>query len=40
MNANVTKEGITLDLEAMIRVGIGGVQNFNAGTGIPKDPVI
>ncbi len=25
MNGNVTKEGITLDLEAMKRVGIGGV---------------
>lgn len=39
MNGNVTKEGITLDLEAMQRIGIGGVQNFDAGTGIPKGPV-
>ena len=39
MNGNVTKEGITLDLEAMARVGVGGFQNFDAGTGIPKGPV-
>jgi hypothetical protein len=40
MNGNVTKKGITLDLEAMARVGIGGFQNFDAGTGIPKGPVV
>lgn len=40
MNGNVTKEGITLDLEAMARVGIGGFQNFDAGTGIPKGPIV
>ncbi|HYJ37550.1 MAG TPA: glycosyl hydrolase, partial [Chitinophagaceae bacterium] len=39
MNGNVTKEGITLDLEAMKRVGVGGVFNFDVGTGIPKGPV-
>ena len=39
MNGNVTKEGITLDLEAMKQVGIGGVFNFDVGTGIPKGPV-
>lgn len=39
MNGNISKEGITLDLEAMQRVGIGGVFNFDAGTGIPKGPV-
>lgn len=39
MNGHVTKEGITLDLEAMKAVGIGGVYNFDAGTGIPKGPV-
>ncbi len=42
MNGNVTKEGITLDLEAMARVGIGGAQIFNvADTGscnIPQGP--
>lgn len=39
MNGNVTKEGITADLEAMARVGIGGAQIFNAGEGIPAGPV-
>ncbi len=39
MNGNVSKEGITLDLEAMKEVGIGGVFNFDVGTGIPKGPV-
>jgi hypothetical protein len=39
MNGHVTREGITKDLEAMKRVGIGGVFNFDAGTGIPKGPV-
>lgn len=39
MNGNVTREGITLDLEAMRNIGLGGVQNFDAGTGIPKGPV-
>ena len=39
MNGNVTKEGITADLEAMARVGIGGAQIFDAGLAIPKGPV-
>ena len=39
MNGNVTKEGITADLEAMARVGIGGAQIFNAGCGINPGPV-
>ena len=39
MNGNVTKEGITADLEAMQRVGIGGAQIFNAGEGIPAGPI-
>ncbi len=39
MNGNVTKEGITADLEAMQRVGIGGAQVFNASEGIPAGPV-
>jgi hypothetical protein len=39
MNGHVTREGITLDLEAMKRVGLGGFMNFDAGTGIPKGPV-
>ncbi len=39
MNGHVTKEGITKDLEAMKSVGIGGVFNYDAGTGIPKGPI-
>ncbi|KGO85941.1 hypothetical protein Q765_14020 [Flavobacterium rivuli WB 3.3-2 = DSM 21788] len=39
MNGNITKAGITLDLEAMKAVGLGGFQLFNAGTGITKGPV-
>jgi hypothetical protein len=39
MNGNVTKEGLTADLEAMARVGIGGAQIFNVGSGIPAGPV-
>lgn len=39
MNGNVTAEGVTLDLEAMKRVGIRGFQIFQVGTGIPKGPV-
>jgi hypothetical protein len=29
MNGNITREGITADLEAMARVGIGGVMVLN-----------
>ena len=36
MNGNVTKEGITADLEAMANVGIGGAQIFNVDQGVPK----
>ena len=39
MNGHVTREGITLDLEAMKRAGLAGFINFDAGTGIPKGPV-
>jgi len=39
MNGNITKEGITADLEAMTRMGIGGVINFNSAVGIPRGPV-
>lgn len=42
MHGNVTKEGITLDLEAMARVGVGGAQIFNVADNdscnIPKGP--
>ena len=39
MNGNVSKEGISADLDAMARVGIGGVQIFDAGLAIPAGPV-
>jgi len=39
MNGNITKDGITADLEAMARVGIGGAQIFNASEGIPHGAV-
>ncbi len=39
MNGNITADGITRDLEAMQKVGIGGFQIFQAGTGIPRGPV-
>ncbi len=35
MDGNVTKEGITADLEAMKQVGIGGAQMFTVSQGIP-----
>ncbi len=36
MNGNVTKDGITKDLEWMKRIGIGGFQNFDAGLTTPQ----
>lgn len=39
MDGNVTKEGLTADLEAMKKVGIGGAQMFTVAQGIPKGPV-
>lgn len=39
MNGNISKEGITLDLEAMSSIGLGGFQMFEVGTGIPKGPI-
>jgi alpha-L-rhamnosidase len=36
MNGNVTEEGIKLDLEWMQRIGIGGVQNFDAELQTPQ----
>jgi hypothetical protein len=35
MNGNITKDGITADLEAMKRVGISGAQIFNVDEEIP-----
>lgn len=39
LNGNSSKVGITADLEAMKRAGIGGVQIFNVDCGIPDGPV-
>jgi hypothetical protein len=39
MNGNVTRDGITRDLEAMQRVGLGGVLIFDGGAYLPKGPV-
>jgi hypothetical protein len=36
MNGNITKDGITKDLEWMNRVGIGGFQNFDASLFTPQ----
>jgi hypothetical protein len=38
MNGNASREGITADLEAMKRVGIGGAQIFNVDVGLPAGP--
>ena len=38
INGNVTHEGITADLEAMKRVGIGGFQLYNIAMGVPLGP--
>lgn len=39
LNGNITKEGITADLEAMRRVGIGGVLIMEVDQGAPVGPV-
>src|SRR5205085_5084068 len=39
INGNITREGITADLEAMKRAGIGGAQIFNVDVGIPAGNV-
>ncbi|MHB0998976.1 MAG: glycosyl hydrolase [Armatimonadota bacterium] len=39
LNGNVTREGITADLEAMKRVGIGGVLIMEVDQGAPLGPV-
>ncbi|MBN2162882.1 MAG: hypothetical protein JXR25_13485 [Pontiellaceae bacterium] len=42
MNGNVTKEGITADIEAMAEVGVGGAQIFNvadmSSCNVPEGP--
>ncbi len=39
MNGNVSREGITADLESMSRIGLGSVMIFDGGVFIPKGPV-
>ena len=39
MDGNLDREGITADLEALQRVGIGGVLFMEVDVGIPKGPV-
>jgi len=39
LNGNITREGITADLEAMKRAGIGGVLIMEVDQGIPAGPV-
>jgi hypothetical protein len=39
LNGNITSNGITADLEAMKRVGIGGVVIMDVDQGTPKGPV-
>jgi alpha-L-rhamnosidase len=38
LNGNITREGITADLEAMRRVGVGGVLIMEVDQGAPKGP--
>lgn len=39
MNGNISREGITRDLEGMKRVGLRGAQNFHKGGDMPAGPV-
>ncbi|RYX80646.1 hypothetical protein EON83_27615 [bacterium] len=39
MNGNISKAGITADLEAMKRIGLGGATIVNVDGGIPEGPV-
>lgn len=39
LNGNITREGITADLESMARVGIGGALIMEVDQGIPLGPV-
>lgn len=38
MNGNVSREGITLDLEAMSRIGVGGAMIFDGSDYLPAGP--
>src|SRR5437764_2673948 len=39
MNGNVSREGITKDLEAMKRIGLGGFEAFHVTDSMPAGPV-
>ncbi len=39
MNGNITKEGLTADLEAMKQIGLGGATIVNVDCDIPRGPV-
>jgi hypothetical protein len=39
ISGNITKAGLTKDLEAIERVGIGGILLFNISQGIPNKPI-
>lgn len=39
LNGNITREGITADLEAMKRVGVGGVLIMEVDQGVPVGPI-
>ncbi|HPA20206.1 MAG TPA: glycosyl hydrolase, partial [Verrucomicrobiae bacterium] len=39
MDGNMSREGITADLEAMARAGIGGVIMMEVNVGVPRGPV-
>jgi hypothetical protein len=39
MNGNITKTGISADLEAMNQIGLGGATIVNVDCGIPRGPV-
>ncbi len=36
MNGNISQQGIKADLEWMKRIGIGGIQNFDAAFNTPQ----
>lgn len=40
MNGNVSRAGITADLEAMKKIGLGGAQIFNVSESIPEGKII
>jgi hypothetical protein len=40
INGNVTKDGITADLEAMQRIGLRGCLTFNVNLDLPKGPAV